>query len=163
MEEDINIFVPEDKFLQIGKKRFKIWISSWRSLKATDMFNKLKDKKDSINTDYDMYSEWVDICLLLIKQDFFPALRNVGISTIFTWWRRQRITAAYIFKNMDIKELTEFVNDALEPIIGTKKKELEREEKMADAMQLMVEKLTPEALEALLQNSLSIADTKKAM
>ncbi len=160
MNEDIKIFIPEEKFLQIGKKRFKIWISAERSLKATALFNKIKDKgteeNKSIKTDLDFYMSMLDVVFILVKQDF-------RILKCFDWLRRQLLTKKYLLKHMDIKELTSFVDNALEPIIGTKKKELEREEKMADAMVLLTQNLSPEALEKLLLNSLQDADTKKVM
>lgn len=166
-DEDLKILIPDDRFLQIGKKRFKVWISGERSLIATEQFNKLiikgKDENKSITTDYDMYKKYVEISLILIKQDFLPALRNVGISTIFSWLKREKLTADYILKNMDIKELEQFVNDALDPIIGTKKKELEKQEKMAKTMMILVEKLGAEELAELLRSSLQPVDTKKGM
>ncbi len=168
MEEDINIFVPEEKYLQIGKRRFKIWISSGISLKATDMFNKLKEKgskeNEAIKTDYDFFEACVDICLVLIKQKFKVMMkRSFSIKTIIDWKRREKLTRQNIMDSMEIKELNEFINNALEPIIGTKKKELERENKMADAMVLLTEKLSKEKLAELLESSLQDADTKKVM
>ena len=159
MEEDLKVFIPEEKFLQIGKKRFKIWISAERSLKATALFNKIQQKgteeHKKIETDLDFYISMLDVAFLLIKQDF-------NILHLFDWIKRQLLSKDYILKHMDIKELSTFIENALEPIIGTKKKELEREQKAAEAMIMLMETITPEALAKLLQNSLQGADIKKA-
>jgi len=119
VDKDIEVLVPEDKFLSIGKKKFKIWISAERSLMATVLFNKISakttDEHKAILTDYDFYSAMLDVAFILIKQDF-------SIFNIFDWIRRELLTKKYILKHLDIKELASFVDDALEPIIGTKKK-----------------------------------------
>jgi aspartyl aminopeptidase len=160
MDEDLNKLIPEDKFLYIGKKKFKIWISAERALKATALFNRISQKgteeHDRIKTDYDFYNEMLEVAFLLIKQDF-------KLLNIFDWIRRELLTKKYILKHMDVKELSVFVEDALEPIIGTKKKELERQDKAAEAMMKLMDQITPEQLATLLQNSLQAVDTKKAM
>lgn len=168
MDKDLDKLIPEDTFLSIGKRKFKIWVSSERSLKATDMFNKLNvkgsEERKSIKTDFDMYSKWIDICLLLVQQDFIVMMkRSFTLKTVLDWIRRERLTKKHLMSVMDIQELTDFVDDALEPIIGTKKKELKRQRKTEDAMMLLLDELTPEALAQLLQNSLRSVDTKKAM
>lgn len=167
-EDDLNIFIPEEKFLQIGKKRFKIWNSTRRSCEATELYNKLNikgtEERKSIKTDYDMYSAWIDICLLLIKQEFIVMMKkSFSIKTMFDWIKRERLTKKYLMDYMDVKELTEFVEKALDPIIGTKKKVMEREQKATDAMLILMETITPEALAKLLQNLLQPVDTKKVM
>ena len=106
----------------------------------------------------------LDVAFILIRQDLFPVMEEFpGIKTFISWVKRQLLTKKYILKHMDIKELATFVDNALEPIIGTKKKELEMQEKSAQAMMILMEKITPETLAELLQNSLQGVDTKKAM
>jgi len=160
MEEDLKILIPGDKFLSIGKKKFKIWISAERSLKATDLFNRISKKgteeNKSITTDMDFYIAMLDVVFLLIRQDF-------KIVTLFDWVKRQLLTKDYILKHMDINALSQFIDNALEPIIGTKKKEMEREQKATEAMLLIMDTITPEALARLLQSSLQTVDTKKVM
>ena len=159
-EDNLNIFIPEEKFLQIGKRRFKIWISAERSLKATGLFNEISQKgsglNKSITTDYDFYTAMLSVAFLLIQQDF-------KIVKIFDWIKRKMLTKDYILKHMEIKELAKFIDDALEPIIGTKKKVMEREEKATEAMMILMDAITPEALAKLLQNSLQGAAIKKVM
>jgi hypothetical protein len=158
--EDIKMFAPEDKFLNVGKKRFKIWISAERSLKATALFNKISQKgteeRKSIITDMDFYVAMLDVAFLLIRQDF-------RLTNCIDWLKRQLLSKNYILKHMDINELKEFIDNALEPIIGTKKKELEREQKTTEAMLMILDNISPEALAELLQNSLQGVDTKKVM
>ena len=160
MDADLKILVPEDQFLLIGKKKYKIWISAERSLKATALFNKISAKNTeehkAILTDYDFYLAMLDVAFMLIKQDF-------NIFRLFDWIRRELLSKKYIMKHLDIKQLVKFVDDALEPIIGTKKKELENQEKAAQAMMILMEQITPEALAQLLRSSLQTADTPKAM
>lgn len=160
MEEDLNVFIPEDKFLKIGKKRFKIWISAERSLKATALFNKISQKgtkeHKSITTDYDFYIAMLDVAFLLIRQDF-------KILNIFDWVKREILTKSYILKHIDIKELEEFIDNALEPIIGTKKKEQAAQETAAEVIMIMSKKIGTEALAQLWLNSLQVVDTKKVM
>lgn len=158
--EDLKILIPEDKFLIMGKKKFKIWISAERALRATALFNEISKKGTDINklilTDLDFYDAMLDVAFLLIKQDF-------RIKNLFDWIRRELLTKKYILKNLDVKELADFVDEALEPIIGTKKKELERERKIAEAMMLVVDTITAEQLKELLLNSLQGPDIKKVM
>ena len=158
--DDLKVLIPEDKFLQIGKKKFKIWISAERALKATALFNKLNvegsEERKSIETDLDFYNALLDIAFLLIKQDF-------RIKNLFDWIKRELLTKEYILRNLDIKELEDFVDNALEPIIGTKKKEQEWERKTAEALTMLKDEITPEALKVLLQNLLQGQGTKKAM
>lgn len=158
--DDLKVLIPEDKFLLFGKKKFKIWISAERALKATALFNKLNvpdsEERKAIETDLDFYNAMLDVAFLLIKQDF-------RIKKLFDWIRRELLTKKYILKNMDVKELADFVDTALEPIIGTKKKEMERERKASEAMMILMDTITPEALAKLLQSSLVGPGTKKAM
>jgi hypothetical protein len=158
--EDLKIFSPDEKFIQIGKKRFTVWISAERSLKATALFNRISqkgtDERKAISTDFDFYVSMLDVAFLLIRQDF-------NLVNCIDWVKRQLLSKKYILKHMDIKELTEFIDNALDPILGTKKKELEREQKTTEAMLLILDAITPEALAKLLQNSLQDADTKKVM
>lgn len=160
MDDDLKILIPEEKYLKIGKKKFKIWISAERALKATALFNKLQtpgtEERGRIKTDYDFYIEMLEVAFLLIRQDF-------RIINVFDWVRREMLTKKYILKHLDVKELKIFVDEALEPIIGTKKKEMEREQKTAEAMLLILDTISPEALAQLLQNSLQGADIPKAM
>jgi len=160
MDKDIEVLVPEEKFLSIGKKKFKIWISAERSLMATVLFNKISakttDEHKAILTDYDFYSAMLDVAFILIKQDF-------SIFNKFDGIRREILKKKYILKHLDIKELASFVDDALEPIIGTKKKEMKKQEKAAEAMMVLMESISPEALAELLRSSLQDVDTQKAM
>lgn len=158
--EDLKILIPEDKFLQIGKKKFKIWISAERALKATALFNKLNvpdsEERKAVLTDLDFYNAMLDVAFLLIKQDF-------RIKNLFDWIRREMLTKKYILKNLDIKELEEFVNNALEPIIGTKKKVMEKQTKMEDIMIQIVDTVGIEAFTQLLLNLSQGPDIKKVM
>jgi hypothetical protein len=160
VDEDLKILIPEDKFLSIGKKTFKIWISAERALRATALFNKIStagtEEHDRIKTDLDFYNEMLDVAFLLIKQDF-------RITKIFDWIKRELLTKKHILKHLSVKELTTFIDEALEPIIGTKKKELARQEKASEAMMILMETISPEALAELLRNSLQGADIQKAM
>ena len=160
MDDELKILIPEDKFLTVGKKRFKIWISAERSLKATILFNKLSDKeteeRKSILTDYDFYVSMLDVAFILIRQDF-------RLMNSFDWIKRQLMTKKYILKHMDMKQLNDFINDALEPIIGTKKKEMESQLIMAELLTKMSGTVGMEKLAELLLNSLQDAGTKKAM
>ena len=158
--EDLKILIPDDKFLQIGNKKFKIWISAERALKATALFNRLniKDSEERklIETDLDFYNAMLDVAFLLIKQDF-------RIKKVFDWIRRELLSKKYILKNLDVKELAEFVDNALEPIIGTKKKELKRQTQMEDIMTQIVDKMGIEAFTQSLVNLLQVPDIKKVM
>lgn len=167
-DDDIKIFIPEEKFLQIGSRRFKIWISSERALIATDMFNKLTvkgtDERKSIATDLDFYKSMIEIALILIQQDFIPVMKkHFSIKTVISWIQRERLTSDYILKNMEIKELSEFIDNALEPIIGTKKKVMEQENTMIEISMALIKEMGLEAFTKLLGSSLQPVDTKKVM
>ncbi len=158
--EDLKVLIPEDKFLIIGNKKFKIWISAERALKATALFNKLNvegsEERKSIETDLDFYNAMLDVAFLLIKQDF-------RIKNLFDWIKRELLTKKYILKNLDVKELADFIDNALEPIIGTKKKEMDRQTTMENIMIQIVDKMGIEAFTQSLQNLSPGPDTPKAM
>ena len=81
MDEDLKVLLPEEKFLQIGKKKFKIWISAERTLRATEMFNKITlkgtEEHKSILTDYDFYKKMLDVAFILIRQDLLQIMEQI--------------------------------------------------------------------------------------
>jgi hypothetical protein len=165
--EDINL-VPGPKYFTIGKKKYDVArISAERTLKAQAMYNKKikgvyypdhesanKDGYIKYESDYELILSLLDCVFMLIRIDF-------KLSRAWEWLRRIVVTKRHILKVVEGKEIMDFVEDALEPIIGDKKKELRRQEKAEEAMMILMDKISPEALAELLRNSLATLDTQK--
>lgn len=157
---EINL-VPEPKWFVIGKKKFNVArISAERSLKAAAMYNK-KIKGVPSGDAFIPYESTLDLIVSLLDC-VFMLFRVDFMQNPVEWFRRISITKRFILKTISHDHIMDFVEDALEPIIGDKKKELKRQEKMTEAMLLIMDKITPEALAELLQSSLQGLDTKKS-
>ncbi len=158
-EEQEEIIIPKDKYLKIGKIKYKIWICSRRLLEAKRLYNEAVEgmKKDPDKyTEYDCYTAFIDVAMILIKQDF-------RIYKIVEWVKCLFLTKKMLLNNFEMEELKEFLDEALEPLIGAKKKDLERQEKMEDIMIKVVDKVGIEAFTQLLLNYAQDVDIKKAM
>lgn len=158
--EDFNL-VPESKWFIIGKRKYDIArISAERSLKAAAMYNKkIKgvpqgDAFVAYDSTYDLIVSLLDCVFMLFRVDF--------LLNPIEWFKRIVVTKRHILKTIDHKHIMDFVEDALDPIIGEKKKALQHERKTAEAMMILMDKITPEALAELLQSSLVGLATKKS-
>ena len=162
--EEIKL-IPEPKYLPIGKKKYNVArISAERSLKAAYKYNKIikgvyDPKSDKSGEDgykpyestYDLVKALLDCVFILFRIDF--SLRNS-----VEWFRRITVTKRYILKTIDHKSIMDFIEDALEPIIGDKKKELKMENKILEVLT----SLDSEVLTQLLQSFAQTQDIKKS-
>jgi hypothetical protein len=158
--EDFNL-TPEPKWFMIGKRKYNVArISAERSLKAAAMYNKkIKGVPDGdafvpYESTYDLIVSLLDCVFMLFRVDF--------ILNPIEWFKRIIVTKRHILKTIDGSVIMDFVEDALDPIIGEKKKALMMERKTAEAMMIVMEAITPEALAKLLESSLQGLDTKKS-
>lgn len=144
--------ILKPKWFKIGKKRYNVaWISAERALKAAAMFNEIDkgnydkktDKYIKYPNEYEMVKALLSVVFMLIKIDF-------KITNWFEWGRRAIISKKHILKTVNHKDIMDFVETAIEPIIGDKKKALEREQKTTDAMLILMDKMSPELLADLL-------------
>ncbi len=159
-EEQEEVIIPKEKYLKIGKIKYKIWICSRRLLEAKRLYNEIimskQESPDRINTDFDYYNEIIEVAMILIKQDF-RLYRLVG------WFKGLLLTKKSLLNNFKMEELETFLEEALEPLIGVKKKDLERQERMEDIMIKVVDKVGIEAFTQLFLNYARDVDIKKAM
>ena len=151
----------EKKILKIGKKEFDYsWISVGRTIKASDIyFTAFKGKNNN-----DIVPIIVDAVIILIRVHFSFTRRRVGDpNPIMNWLKRRLITRKYILRHLGYTELSDFLEVALEPILGDKKKELKARENIDMILEKLLEKITPEELAELLQKQLVSTDGQKTI
>ena len=142
--------IPKAKILKIGSREVDISrIAADRVMKATDLYNEMIVEKERA------YSESMglilSVVLMLIRIDF-------SVQNILDWAKRRIITKRYILKHTDYSELNDFVELALEPILGDKKKERRHMEMLKEVERKLLERVPPEQLAKLLENSLLSLD-----
>lgn len=134
----------ETKILKIGKREFDYsWISVGRTIRASDIY--FSAFKTEQKTNSAVVPIIVDAVIILIQKDFTFSL---------DWLRRRLITRKYILKHLGYTELSDFLEVALEPILGDKKKELKARENIDLILEKLLEKITPEELSELLRKQL---------
>lgn len=135
------------KILKIGKKEIDYsWISVGRVTRAMDLYNKLL--KSPQTGQYANILKITKAVVILIRIDFKPT---------FEWLKRRMITEKYIMRHLNYFELSGFLEVALEPILGDKKKELKAEQ----AIDEVIEKVGAENLMTILQKSQLSMDGQK--
>ena len=143
----------EKKIIKIGKKTFDYsWISVGRTIKASDIyFSAFKTKG---NSNSEIVPIIVEAVIILIHKDF---------DFSFDWLKRKLITKKYILGHLGYTELSDFLEVALEPILGDKKKELKAKENIDMILAKLLEKMTPEELVGSLQKQLASMDGLKTI
>ncbi len=141
----------DKKILKIGKKEIDYsWICVGRVTRAMDLYNDLV--KVQGKTQYDNISDIVKAVIILIQIDFCISPE---------WLKRRMITAKYIMRHLNYFELSDFLEIALEPILGDKKKELKAQEQISEIVEKLLEKMSITQLTELLQNALVSSDGQK--
>ena len=137
----------DKKILKIGKKEIDYsWICVARVTQAMDLYNLLI--KQGHKGQYAQILAITKAVIILIRVDF---------SFTLNWLKRRMITEKYIMRHLNYFELSDFLEIALEPILGDKKKEL----KSQQAIDEIVEKVGAENLMTILQKSLASTDGQK--
>jgi len=135
------------KILKIGKKEIDYsWISVGRVTRAMDLYNELL--KQPTSGQYENILKITKAVIILIRIDFRLTPE---------WFKRRMITEKYIMSHLNYFELSDFLEIALEPILGDKKKEL----KAQQAIDEVIEKVGAEELMTILQKSLASTDGQK--
>lgn len=144
MDKEHDIVTPDKKTLTIGKIEIDITrITAERTLKAAKTYNEWASVQ--YKDDYTAVLKLLDTVFTLIQIDF-------TWTKSIDWMRRLLITKKTILKNLDYRELSTFVEEALDPILGDKKREMERLQTLEDLGVEMAGKLGPERYAELLQN-----------
>jgi len=163
--EEINL-IPDQKLLTIGDKKYNVArISAERSLKAASHYNKVikgvydPKAENSSEEGYKPYDSTYDLIVALLDCVFILFRIDFELSSIIEWFRRITVTKKHILKTIDHKEIMDFIEDALEPIIGDKKKELKIENKIMAT----IAEMPKELLQQLLQSFVQTQDIKKNM
>ena len=142
--------IPDKKILKIGKKEIDYsWICVERTLRAQRLNNEIfKTQRDN----YEAVHMIIDAVVILIRVDF---------SFTLNWLKRRFITKKYILNHLNYTELSDFVEIALDPIMGDKKKELKAEQAIDEILEKLREKMTIAQLTELLQKQLVSTDGQK--
>ncbi len=137
----------DKKILKIGKKEIDYsWISVGRVTRAMDLYNAII--KSATVGQYENILSITKAVIILIRIDFCPS---------FDWLKRRMITEKYIMNHLNYFELSDFLEVALEPILGDKKKEIKAEQAIDD----LIQKVGPEKLTTILQNAAVSMDGQK--
>ena len=152
MKKEFDL-VKEPKYLTVGNRKFNIArIASWRSLEAMRIYNKaVKEPNDS---DLEAVDKILDAVIVLFRIDF-------SVTNIWDWFVRRITTKKYILKKTDFSDLSNFVEEALEPILGPKKKAQEHMQKLIAVEQEILKTMSAEDLAKLYQNLPSLLDGQK--
>lgn len=143
----------EKKILTIGKTEIDYsWICVKRTLEASDIYFSAFKVEEKTNSK--ILPVIIDAVIILIRIDFEFSL---------DWLRRRLITRKYILKHLGYTELSDFLEVALEPILGDKKKELKARENIDLILEKLLEKITPEELSELLQKQVVYTDGQKTI
>ena len=142
--------IPDKKILKIGKKEIDYsWICVERTLRAQRLNNEIfKIQRDN----YEAVHMIIDAVVILIRVDF---------SFTLNWLKRRFITKKYILNHLNYTELSDFVEIALDPIMGDQKKELKAEQAIDEILEKLREKMTIAQLTELLQKQLASTDGQK--
>ena len=144
----------EAKILKIGKHEIDIsWISVERTLKAMDKYNSILTLEGKDKTDSNVISIMVEAVVILIRRDF---------SFTLDYLRRLFVTKKYILKHLNYKELNDFMENALEPILGDKKKAIKGQQAIETVAEKMAE-MNPEVLKQLLQSAVVSSDGQETI
>ena len=137
----------DKKILKIGKKEIDYsWICVARVTQAMDLYNLLI--KQGHKGQYAQILAITKAVIILIRIDFKFSLE---------WLKRRMITEKYIMRHLNYFELSDFMEIALEPILGDKKKEIKAEQAIDD----LIQKIGPEKLMTILQNAPVFTDGQK--
>ncbi len=143
--------IPDKKILKIGKKEIDYsWICVGRVTQAMDLYNALL--KQGHTGQYANILAITKAVIILIRVDF---------SLSWNWLKRRMITEKYIMRHLNYFELSDFMEVALEPILGDKKKELKAQQAIDEVMEKLLEKMTMEELIESLQKQLVSMDGQK--
>lgn len=153
------------KILEIGKHEIDIsWISVERTLKAMDKYNSIISLENK--TDSNVIGTMVEAVVILIHKDYikyddFEGTFKEWLNFRKEWKIRESITAEYILKHLDYKELSDFMEVALEPILGDKKKVIKGQQAVETVAEKLAE-MDPEVLKQLLQSAVVSTDGKES-
>lgn len=145
--------------MKIGKKEIDMtFISADRVTRSADMYNKaVKERVDNKESDYVFTKKIVKVAVFLIHA---PVI-NIPDIGFFKWLKRNLIYSGLLMKTVKFDDLDDFLSEALEPILGSKKKEISKQNAAMEAGQKVVEVMEPEELKALLQNFVALTDGQK--
>lgn len=140
-----------DKILKIGKKEIDYsWICVARVTQAMDLYNLLIEQGHK--GQYAQILAITKAVIILIRVDF---------SFTLNWLKRRMITEKYIMRHLNYFELSDFMEIALEPILGDKKKEIKAKQQIEEIAEKLLEKMTMEELVESLQKQLVSTDGQK--
>lgn len=142
--------IPDKKILTIGKMEIDYSrVSARRALEAMKIYNAVVTRPN--DSDLVAVEGILDAVLVLIRIDF-------SWSRVLDWERRRRVTKKYILQHLDFSELSKFVEEALDPILGDKKKAAEHREKLMEVERELLKKVEPAILAQWLESLLSSLD-----
>lgn len=146
MEKKDERLIPEKKVLKVGRYTVDYSrISVERTLKAGDQWDRVQSK--DFDSNLKKVVAMVDPVLTLIRIDF-------RLSKVLDYLKRRLITTRYILRHLDYTELSDFLEDALEPILGSKKKEQEKLDRLTEAGLKLVEAMGPHRAAELIEQFL---------
>jgi hypothetical protein len=149
MEKEFDM-VPDQKILKIGNRSYNVTrVTAERALKAMKVYNAMITSK--VETEEAGIDKILDSVLILFRIDF-------EFVKAWEWFRRRIVSKQWILRHVSYEELNDFVETALEPILGPKKKEMEHRKALIDVERELLKKYGPEELAGLLESLLSSLD-----
>jgi hypothetical protein len=117
--------------ITVGKKKFdQTHIPSRITLKASEKWNDFMVRNSDPTgklkcSELELTNFTLDLSIFLLKREWN---KDFG-----RWWKGLCLSREKLLDSMSMEEIKNFIDDALEPILGSKKKGLEAQRKLFDA------------------------------
>ena len=140
----------KEVLVTIGKKSFdQTHVPAYRVIEASKRWNAFMgthagDGGSIAATEEQITGLTIDLAIYLLQ-------RNID-DDFYRWWSGLFINKKKLLKSLSFDELNAFVELALDPILGSKKKALAVQKKLYDQTTKTLEAMAPEDLVKLLQN-----------
>jgi len=142
--------------VKVGKKEFdQTHVPAYRVIEASRRWNEFMVSHAGPNGGINASEE--QISALTVELAIYLLRRNLD-DNFFRWWNGLFLSKKKLLKGMDFDQLNAFVELALDPILGSKKKALAVQKKLYDQTAKMLEGMPPEDLAKLLQNLPSLLE-----
>jgi hypothetical protein len=144
-----------------GREYDQTHVPAYRVFKASEMWNAFMvehgDGKGGIlANETDITNMTLDVGIYLLKRNFSDIKHKKA--TFSHWFHASFLNKKKILRSMDIKELNEFLDVSLEPVLGSKKKGLMAQKRLYDLTADLLQGMPEAELRELLQNLPAVLD-----
>jgi hypothetical protein len=144
-----------------GKEYDQTHVPAYRIFKASEMWNNFMlehgdGKGGIVATEQQIVDMTIDVALYLLRRNFSDIKHKKA--TLKHWFNASFLSKKKILRSMDMKELNEFLDVSLEPVLGSKKKGLLAQKRLYDQTAELLNGMPEAELKELLQNLPAVLD-----